>query len=170
LPRLIRHCGQDFDIGHLDQHTETCSWTGGAGDFSCAVKIRYSSHCWSFEHDGAPQAEGSHIFRDRNQYRVFCPIRFSHSLELPTIFRDLCEKPTARVSHTPEANWTIYRLEMPSPLLPGEKYWMFFHVKRTQGEAGLPTELSLFVESAYPRDRRPVFVRGCPFGKVIEEA
>jgi hypothetical protein len=168
LSRLISHCGASFDIGHLEQHTETFSWIGAAGQFSCSVKIRYSSHCWSFEHDGTPQAIGSYIFRDRNQDRVFCPVRFSHSLELPAIFRDLCAKPTHPIWLTPEDNWTIYRLAMASPLLPNEQFWIFFRLKLIEGDAGKPSEVSLYVESAYPRLGRPITLSRSMFGRVVE--
>jgi hypothetical protein len=169
LPRVISHCGASFDVEHLDQHIETCNWIGGAGAFSCAVKFRYSTHCYSFEHDGSELAEGTFTFKDREQTRVFCPDRHAHSLELPRIFREICAKPTSSVQVTIESNYAMYRLTMPIKLPQGENYWMFFHADREKGNRGSPLAVSVFVESAYPRKLRPVTVRRMPFGKVLEE-
>lgn len=169
LPHLIQHCGADFDIDHLDQHIETCTWTGAAGQFSCSIKIRYSTHCYSFEDHDEPLPEGSFRFCDQHQQpRVFCPTRFAYSLELPGILKGLCAKPTSPVVLTPEANWSIYRLKMQSPLEAGANYYVFFRVKILNGNTGLPTEASLFVESAYPRTFRPAASQRMPFGRALE--
>lgn len=168
---LIKHCGQEFDVGHLDQHIETCTWKGAEGDFSCLVKIRYSDHCYSFEDDGSPQPENAHIFKDRKgQPRVFCPTRHIHSWELPGILKGLCSKPTHPVALTPEYNWTIFRLMMPSPLEKDEKFWVFFRLKLASGTFGKPSEVDLFVESAYPRKDRPILTgKRSMFGRTLEE-
>ncbi|WP_407192513.1 hypothetical protein [Bradyrhizobium sp. STM 3566] len=168
---LIQHCGQEFDVGHLDQHIETCTWTGAAGEFSCLVKIRYSDHCYSYEDDGSEQPENAHIFNDRNgQRRVFCPTRHIHSCELPEILRGLCAKPTHPVALTPERNWTIFRLMMPSPLDTDEKFWIFFRLRLLVGNLKKPEEVDLFVESAYPRKDRPVLTgQRSMFGRALEQ-
>jgi hypothetical protein len=167
---IIKHCGQDFDVGHLNQHVETCVWTGAEGEFTCAVKIRYSDHCYSFEDDGSAQPDNSHFFDDRNgQPRVFCPTRHIHSCELPAIMRAMCAKPTQQIALTPEKNWTIFRLTMPSPLEEGEKFWIFFRLKLVSGMPRTPTEVDLFVESAYPRQDRPIIGQRSMFGRALEE-
>lgn len=169
---LIKHCDVDFDISHLDQHIENCTWTSARGKtFTCLVKIRYSSHCYSFEDKGEAQPEGSHLFDDaQRRPRVFCPMRHTHSLELRAMMQGLCAKPTETIFLTPEANWTIYRLSMPSKLLQGETFWIFFRLKKEAEANGLPTEVDLYVESAYPRRDRPVFKRKSMFGRSIEQS
>lgn len=169
MPHLIQHCGAHFDIDHLDQHIESCTWNGSSSQFTCSIKIRYSSHCYSFEDCGEPQPEGSFCFNDQLQRpRVFCPERFAHSLELPEILKSLCAKPTSPIALTPEANWTIYRLKMQSPLEASANYWVFFRVKIVDGIIGLPTEADLFVESAYSRTKRPDTSQRMPFGRALE--
>lgn len=167
---LVKHCSQEFDIGHLDQHIETCTWVGTKGKFSCLVKIRYSDHCYSEEDDGSPKPEGAYCFLDRNgKPRVFVPIRHTHSCELPGILRAMCADPRQTIALTPERNWTIYRLTMPSPLEKGEIFWIFFRLKLIDGTARKPTEADLFVESAYPRKIRPSTGRRSLFGRALEE-
>jgi hypothetical protein len=41
----------------------------------------------------------------------------------------MCEKPTHQVALTAEDNWSIFRVQIPSPMFEGEKYWVFFWVK-----------------------------------------
>lgn len=130
--------------------------------------MRFSKHCYSFEHDGGEYPEGSYIFEDRHQTRVFCPVRHACSLDLPSMFRGICVKPTSTVYLTAEKNWT-FSLATAIELPAGEKFWIFFHVERTAGKKGLPTEVDLFVESAYPRPQKPAIARGTPFGKVLEK-
>lgn len=172
MPSLINHCDADYDIAHLDQHIESCTWTNAAGKtFTCLVKIRYSSHCYSFEDKGDLQPVGSHLFDDaQGRPRVFCLTRHAHSLELRGMMQGLCANPTETIFLTPEANWTIYRLSMPSKLLPNEIFWIFFRLKKEAEANGLPTEIDLYVESAYPRLNRPTFKRKSMFGRSIEQA
>jgi hypothetical protein len=165
---LVTHCGAKFDIGHLKQHVETCSWTGAAGPFTCSIKIRYSSHCYSIEHKGEVQPPDAFIFQDRKRTQVFSPKRHAHSIELPSILRDLCANPTHPISFTPEDNWTVFRLTMPSPLDMGEIFWIFFRLKLISGVPKKPSEVNLFVESAYPRKLRPKTIRPSMFGRVVE--
>src|SRR5258708_4483104 len=90
-----------------------------------SVRIRFSNHCYSLEHYGDEEPEGSHFIVNSGQRRLFCPIRHEHSLCLPNLFREMCEKPTHTVALTAEDNWSIFRAQIPSPMFAGEKYWIF---------------------------------------------
>lgn len=140
----------------------------GNDQLSLAVRVRYSNHCYSLEHYGQQEPEGSHFVTDGARSRLFCPIRHEHSLSLPGLFKEMCEKPTNPVALTAEANWSIYRMQIASPMFEGEKYWIFFRVKPLTVQRGTKI-IDLYVESAYPRATPVVVFRRLPFGKLIAE-
>jgi hypothetical protein len=59
---------------------------------------------------------------------------------------------------------------MPSPLDKDERFWVFFRLKLLAGTLGNPSEVDLFVESAYPRKDRPILTgKRSMFGRTLEE-
>lgn len=166
----ITHYNTVYQTNHLNPHSENCTWRGVAGEFTCRVNAEYSRHCYSFADslDNHPAGVGN--FLDQGTTRVFCPIRQALSLELPDIIRSLSATPTQRISQTPKGNATVYRIEMSAPMAPEEKYWVFFRLKDAKGEPGLPVEVRLVVESAYPRVERPIFKQQMPFGQLLERS
>jgi hypothetical protein len=134
-----------------------------------AIRVRFSNHCYSLEHYGDEQPEGSYFIVDNGRSRLFCPIRHEHSFCLPNLFRELCEKPTLPVALTAEDNWTIFRAQIPSPMFEGEKYWIFYRVKPNSVLPDGTHLVDVYVESAYPRTTPVVTFRRLPFGRLIAE-
>lgn len=165
----IKHLGIDYSLGHLKAKQHVLSWVGkNQQTLNIAVRIRYSSHCYSDK--SLPEEIDVGIIHDRLERRVFCPIRYQHSLALPSMFRALIERPVETVYLTYEDNCSIYRLEMPHSLMDGEIYYAFFRVRKA---SNLPQQLDLhrldlFVESAYPRKTRVAVKARMPFGRVVE--
>jgi hypothetical protein len=165
-PQVATHLDVAYDLRHLWQRFNQFTWRDDYGlDMGFSVRVRYSDHCYSDKN--LPALPG--CYRVGRRGRIFCPIRYAHSLNLPPIIEGLFEKPTTEVRLTYENNLSIFRVEMSPPLLPRHKYFVFFHV-----DVGEPLmdrglyRLDLFVESAYQRDT-PVASRSrFPFGKVAE--
>jgi hypothetical protein len=167
--KKITHLGVDYDLGHLIQTTTSFGWTHLNKQMKLSVRIRFSDHCYSLEHYGQEEPEGSHFISSKGGSRLFCPIRHEHSLCLPNLFLDLCEKPTHPVALTSEDNWTIFRLQMPSPMFEGETYWVFFRVKPNAVRPDGTHLIDVYVESAYPRTAPVVVFRRLPFGRLVAE-
>ncbi|MHC6156590.1 hypothetical protein ACVSQB_33040 [Bradyrhizobium elkanii] len=169
-PSKITHLGIDYDLNHLAQRTVSFDWTHLNKQMKLAVRVRYSNHCYSLEHYGQKEPEGSCFVTDNsNRSRLFCPTRHGHSLCLPDLFRQISEKPTHPVALTAEDNWSIFRLQLVPPMQAGEKYWVFFRVKLNSVLSDGSRLIDLYVESAYPRTTDVVTFRRLPFGRLIAE-
>ena len=114
-------------------------------------------------------ASGTVVIDNSGASRLFCPIRHEHSLSLPDLFREMCEKATHPVAATAEANWSIFRVQIASPMIKGEKYWVFFRVKPNSKLPDGTHLVDVYVESAYPRATPVVTFRRLPFGRLIAE-
>lgn len=169
-PQKITHLGTDYDLSHLFQSTISFGWAHLNKLMKLAVRVRYSNHCYSLEHIGQPEPDGSCVVTDNSgRSRVFCPIRHGHSICLPDLFREMSEKPTNQVALTAEDNWSIFRVQVASPMLPGEKYWIFFRVKQNSVLGDGTHLVDAYVESAYPRATGVQTFRRLPFGRLIAE-
>jgi hypothetical protein len=168
-PQKVTHLGVDYDLGHLRQTITVFGWTHAKEKMQLSVRVRYSDHCYSREHYGQKEPEGSYIITTGKWPRLFCPIRHDHSLCLPSLFGDIFKKPTEQVRLTAEDNWSIFRLQMPSPMQPGERYSIFFRAKPHSVAADGTYYVDVYIESAYPRDKPVVTSRRLPFGTLIAE-
>jgi hypothetical protein len=169
-PEKIKHLDIEYNLRHLSQTIEGFGWTHFNKQMKLAVKVRFSNHCYSLEHFGKKEPEGAYFMKDnKGRWRLFCPIRYKHSLYLPKLFLEHCEKPTHTVALTAEDNWSIFRAQIPSPMFEGEKYWVFFRVKPNRMEADGTQLVDIYVESAYPREKPVEVFRRLPFGRLIAE-
>ncbi|WAC47421.1 hypothetical protein OVA03_12000 [Asticcacaulis sp. SL142] len=108
--------------------------------------MRFNDHCFTKAFDPS-----LHVLADciattqsaRHEQRVFCEVRYEHSLSLPVIIRALGTK---RVASTREGN--MVRVETQS----GDGYAVFFTLRRHNARRA-----DLFVVSAYPlkKGKRP---------------
>jgi hypothetical protein len=119
------------------------------------VIIKFSNHCFTKACENSN--ENTQIIKDSgNRDRVFCPIRYQASTQLPTIIQQLLEA-NAKVWQTQqERNW-VHTVTIQTPQGP---YHVFFEVKRATKHDR--ADLRISVESAYPEDpqRGPPGVRG----------
>ena len=165
----IRHEGIDYSLGHLKPSFHSFAWVSKElKDLKFGVRVRYSSHCYSDK--SLPYRAEAGVIYEQSARRMFCPIRYQHSLSLPEMFKALMERPVETVCLTYEDNWSIYRLQMPSSLRDGEIYYAFFRLKRDRFASTVTDthRLDLYVESAYPRTTRVAIQARMPFGRVAE--
>lgn len=172
LPSIASHLGDDYDLSHLHQQFYPMSWQcqdGVQRDFS--FRVRYSSHCIS-ETVYDPQPADSQLFGNGNDVRVFDTDRFEWSKELPALIQQLCAKPSTSIQMTPEQNGYVFHMRMQHPLESGERYYIFVRMKRPTDFdiERSPTNLDLFIESAYARTEAPIKIKYRPmFGLMAEK-
>lgn len=113
------------------------------------VNVRFSNHCFSHSPvDGVPYSNEFKLHDHNGKDRIFCPIRFRLSQDLPKIVLSL-NNPQCKVYQTAARRNFNYSLEIEDPRGP---YHLFFEVSKTTGKAAGMQDLSLFLESAYPED------------------
>lgn len=103
------------------------------------VRIVYSHHCFTQALEKVPLADPAHLYTctRRREARVFCPVRWSESLALPTIVAGI-----RQCYFTRHHNYFVWR----SPTdLDLEEYFVYFSV-RSRG-----SYVEIEIESAYPR-------------------
>ncbi|WKL58185.1 hypothetical protein Q1W73_04170 [Asticcacaulis sp. ZE23SCel15] len=104
--------------------------------------MRFNDHCFTKAFDPRLHVQADCIVTNqsaRHERRVFCEVRYEHSLSLPAIIRALGNK---RVASTREGN--MVRVETQS----GDAYAVFFTLRRHNARRA-----DLFVVSAYPLDK-----------------
>lgn len=101
------------------------------------IYVRFSNHCYTQE-----IPKGS-----RN--RVFCPIRWKCSENLPELVRAFSENPSIKVFQTAERRNWVYSLKIETP---EGNYHIFFEVRKSTREKRPLGDIQLYVESAYPED------------------
>lgn len=113
------------------------------------VNVRFSNHCFSHSPVVGTTYPDDFKLHDHNKRaRIFCPIRYRLSLDLPTIVLSLND-PACKVYQTAARRNFNYSLEIQDPKGP---YHLFFEISKTVGKAAGMQDLSLFLESAYPED------------------
>lgn len=113
------------------------------------IDVRFSNHCYSESYDAAIHGPDSVLVWDRGRRRVFSLDRYIQSRRLRGIVEGF---PSARIYHTPEANFV--RIVPNEPAVGGE-YRVYFNLKPGKDQS---CNVRLFVESAYPATdlRRPL--------------
>lgn len=113
------------------------------------VNVRFSNHCFSHSPlDGESYPESFRLHDHNKKDRIFCPIRYRLSLDLPKIVLSLND-PKCKVYQTAARRNFNYSLEIDDPKGP---YHLFFEVSKAVGKAAGMQDLSFFLESAYPED------------------
>ena len=113
------------------------------------VNVRFSNHCFSFKPDPAVSYDPELLLLDHaNRERVFCPIRYQLSFDLPSIVRSL-NNPQCKVYETSARRNYTYSLKIENPKGP---YHLFFELSRDNTARGKQQDLNLFIESAYHED------------------
>lgn len=123
------------------------------------VHVTYSNHCFTQGYEESKYTEGEPIFDERtSRPRIFCPIRYKLSKELPRIICELNDSKIKVFETTSERNWTFSK-KIDDPKGP---YHVFFEIKRASKEQTNFQELNLTVESAYHEDpeKGPPNVKG----------
>jgi len=125
---------QHHDLAHLRPFQMTI----GREDWSSAVDISFSWHCYTRTPDAG---EDVYPLRDGNEVRCFCPVRYDHSKRLPAIISGIFDK---TVYQTGKGNYVC--IEIVEADGSRYEYGVYFQLRKP----GKGRPLKLFVESAYP--------------------
>ncbi len=106
--------------------------------------VAFSLHCFSKKID--PSDNNNLSYKDSREERTFCFDRYELSKNLPEIIKDIGKK---KCRHTGHGNFFIVEIlrEDGNTI----NYEIYFKVTKGQG-----SQLSLYIESAYPRDDKHV--------------
>lgn len=135
--------GQVHKLDHLD--TFKISVPSEKAQRDLCVHIRFTTHCFTEGYDSGKHLPEDMMPDEGNRPRVFCPIRYALSLQLPGMLHGLNTN-TAKVRQTAAGrNWTH------SAVIQGQgaAYHLFFEVRRTPRDKRHLQDLNLTVESAY---------------------
>lgn len=144
---LTLHSGEVVSISHLAGGQITCPCDTIKRDL--VIRVAYTHHCYTEAFDEEKHSREEIIVYDSPERpRVFCPIRYKLSLDLPALLERL---PKARVYQTPEARNYVYVVSL---TISNQLYEIYFMLQRAQAED--KADLRLTVESAYPSETAPV--------------
>lgn len=138
--------GQDYPLDHLEPFVFSAAPVGQQE--LVEINVKFNNHCFSRDHTSQKDTLLPVGFFSSSEKRVFDPIRYEMSKNLPSIIKSL---PGRRVKSTRYAEFVVIDLK------DGIRYAVFFNLKRTSKR-----EATLFVMSAYPiyDDRKNIAVTG----------
>ncbi|SBW85066.1 hypothetical protein PVE_P0021 (plasmid) [Pseudomonas veronii 1YdBTEX2] len=135
--------GQFFDFAHLEPFTFTVTSLLAKKDLK--VHVTFSNHCFTEGFEAEKHRPGQPVIMDGVRQRLFCPVRYRLSLNLPAVIQGLIH-PKAKVWETAaERNW-CYSITIEDPSGP---YHVFFEVRRAGREKRQWQDINLVIESAY---------------------
>ena len=139
--------GQTFDLAHLEPFSFEID--SERAKRRLRVHVTFTTHCFSQSYDTARHMpEDAAIVDIQGRLRVFCPVRYRLSFQLPDLIRGLC-RPNVKVSETAaERNW-CFSIRIEDPTGP---YHVFFELRRAGADRAQHQHLNLVVESAYHED------------------
>lgn len=139
----IVHDGKEVPVDHL--HTGTVSFVCPCEELGrdIIVRVHFTHHCYTKAYDPREHAADQIVCYDAPQRpRVFCPVRYKLSLDLPAIVKTLA---TRRVHQTTvQRNYVFIVPLNVNNLL----YEIYFMLQRALSDD--KADLRLTVESAYP--------------------
>lgn len=144
-PLLIN--GQIVEFGHLQPFT--MQFDSKSANKRLRVNVRYSNHCFSFKPTPGVQYDPELLLLDHSKReRVFCPVRYNLSLDLPSIVKSLND-PSCKVWETSSRRNYTYSVRVDNPKGP---YHLFFELSKDSSGRGTLQDLNMFIESAYHED------------------
>jgi hypothetical protein len=137
----ILHNGEEMPIEHLaPMYVKYDCTVIGRG---IVVRVIFANHCYTEEFDPQAHAKEQIILYDApDRPRIFCPIRYGLSKQLPEIITELHTK---RVHQTSQRRNYVYALHL---RVENRLYEIYFMLQRAQADE--LADLRLTVESAYP--------------------
>jgi hypothetical protein len=146
--RAFVHDGQTYDLSHL--HPQLINFTQKAKGEKPAreyeVQLVYSLHCFTRGCHADVATDNALAYSDSRETRLFDFGRYECSKQLPEIVRAL---PVSPCYHTGHGNFFTVKL-FNALLGEEETYEVYFKASRSSTR---PVRLTLFVQSAYVRDR-----------------
>ncbi|OPY96833.1 hypothetical protein A5906_00485 [Bradyrhizobium sacchari] len=122
------------------------------------IEVDFANHCYTEKFvEGVHTIEQILLTEAEDRHRVFCPVRYGLSKQLPDLIKEL---PKCRVHQTSQSRNYVFVVPLK---LQGKPYEIYFMLQRSAG--GTAFDLRLTVESAYIDDdgsnvrRRPNKIR-----------
>jgi hypothetical protein len=107
------------------------------------IRAHFTTHCYTEAFDETKHTRDQIVCSDGpDRDRVFCPIRYKLSLELPKL---ICDLPRWRVHQTNERRNYVYVVPLK---VSNQIYEIYFMLQRASADE--KADLRLTVESAYP--------------------
>lgn len=151
-PQVFRYSQNDYDLTHTSGQLRT-AFTEHVPE-GINILLLMTCHCFTFEGD-----RHSADYVAENEYRCFCPTRYSWSLNLPDIIVNALHRCTStHVYHSKDKNGAtqLLLLDELNGLPPGERYFIFFQLTKSNKSYA---DLKMTISSAYaksdgaPRDK-----------------
>ena len=145
--RSLTIAGQIYDFPHLEPFQLVVA-SQKVGRL-LRIHVRFTTHCFSEGFDPTIHAQSAFTFPDAaGRPRVFSPVRYALSRQLPDALRRL-DHPKAQVRQTTQRRNWLHSIMVSSPAGP---YHIFFELRRAPADERPLQDLNLTVESAYPQD------------------
>jgi hypothetical protein len=107
------------------------------------IRVHFTPHVYTESYDDSIHTPDQIIYSEgKDRHRVFCPIRYKLSLELPEL---VCDLPKWKVHQTAERRNYVHVVQLE---VSNQFYEIYFMLQRAAG--GDEVDLRLTVESAYP--------------------
>jgi hypothetical protein len=137
----IIHNGKEMPIDHLAPFTFPCPCPDIGRDLM--IRSICANHCYTEKYDATCHATADIILTEgAGRHRVFCPIRYGLSFQLPALITNL---PQHKVHQTGQTRNYVYVVPLQ---VGGQHYEVYFMLQRASAADG--ADLRLTVESAYP--------------------
>lgn len=144
--------GELVDISHLAPitHRMTLDLRGGKQKNNAYLEISFSNHCYSRRPAEGEQIPANMLVLDGSRHyprnRIFCPIRYGHSIALAQMINVLVQN-NGHVRKSRHQNFfSTTVVTQDGAVVP---YYIFISARKAQ-DPGMPKKLVLYVESAYP--------------------
>ncbi|HDZ58145.1 MAG TPA: hypothetical protein ENI17_02695 [Pseudomonas xinjiangensis] len=153
----LRVGGDTLSLTHLEPFTFLVD--SNKARKKLRVHVTYSTHCFTrrFYH-GSEHPDGYPLLDiDTPRPRIFCPVRYRLSIQLPELIGGLNQPSIKVLQTTSRRNWA-YSITI---LHPAGPYHVFFELSRSAKHQKSWQDLNLVVESAYhedPNEEPPSFL------------
>jgi hypothetical protein len=139
----VVHEGKEVSIDHLAPMTITCPCESIGRDL--LIDVDFANHCYTEKFvEGVHEIEQIILTEAEDRHRIFCPIRYELSHQLPDLIKAL---PNYRVHQTSQSRNYVYIVPL---RIKNKPYEIYFMLQRAAPDS--PADLRLTIESAYVDD------------------
>jgi hypothetical protein len=139
----VVHDGKEVSIDHLAPMTITCPCPSIGRELK--IDVSFANHCYTEKFvQGVHEIEQIILTEAEDRHRVFCPIRYELSYQLPDLISSL---PNYRVHQTSQSRNYVFIVPLRIQNRPYEIYFML-----QRAAANSEADLRLTIESAYIDD------------------
>lgn len=139
-----------YDLSHLNPFNLT--FESKMAKKEIRVNVSFTNHSFTKSYIADLELEGYPLFdQETERPRIFCPIRYRLSTELPNLILGLNNE-TSKVKQTiAKRNWA-HSITIEDPSGP---YHIFFEIRKSANEKKKSQDINMVVESAYHEDDKP---------------